>query len=149
MLKYDDGRPFAQGTCQCTIGTLGRSRSTRLILNVLVEGIKDKAVIDTGGVYLVCSREISEYLRSSLPDQLVPAEVNIRGAGIKGTLYRLTLSLLADKGQGESLDLDVTALLPEPDSAYDLPTMLGLMGCLEFLRFALDPSDGTFHFGAI
>lgn len=149
MLIYSDGRPFAQGACHCTIGRLGRSSSNRIILDVLVGGITDEAVVDTGGVYLVCRREISDYLRSSLVDELGPEEIGIRGQNIKGMLCRLTLSLLADKGQGESLDLDVTALLPEPDSPYDLPTVLGLTGCLEFLRFALDPSDNTFHFGAI
>ena len=150
MLIYDDGRPFAQGACRCTIGPVsGSGSSSRIILRVLVEGIADKAVVDTGGVYLVCSQEISESLRSSLRDGLVPAAVSIRGRSITGMLHRLKLSLLAGKGQGESLDLDVTALLPDAESGYNLPTMLGLTGCLERVRFAVDPVIDTFHFGPI
>lgn len=55
--------------------------------------------------------------------------------------------LLADEGQGESLTLDVTAFLP--DDRWNLPNMLGLTGCLERIRFAVDPANDLFYFGAI
>ena len=29
----------------------------------------------------------------------------------------------------------------------ELPSFLGLMGCLERMRFAVDPLDNTFYFG--
>jgi hypothetical protein len=149
MLSYSDGRPFTQGACHCTIGPMSGSGLNRIMLDILVEGIREKAVVDTGGAYLVCSRDISAYLRPLLVDALGPGEIGVRGRTIGGTLYRLTLSLLADRGQGENLDFSVTALLPEPETHYGLPTILGLVGCLERLRFAVDPSDETFHFGAI
>jgi hypothetical protein len=149
VLSYSDGRTFAQGACHCTIDPWSGPGLNRIILDVLVEGILGKAVVDTGGAFLVLSQPIADFLRPRLVDALGPGKIGVRGQTIEGTLYRLRLGLLAAQGQGENLDIEVTALLPEPQNAYDLPTILGLAGCLERLRFAVDPGDDTFHFGAI
>lgn len=149
MLTYSDGRSFSQGACHCLISPLDNSCLNRIILQVNIEGIEDKAVIDTGGAYLICSREISDYLRPSLMPEDISQEIQVRGLNIKGTLHRFTLRLLADEGNGVDIDIDATALVPESNSSHNLPTILGLMGCLERLKFAVDPSDDTFYFGDI
>jgi hypothetical protein len=67
---------------------------------------------------------------------------------VHGRLYRLNLTLLAD--EGEDLTIQTTAFVPEPDEAEgwgDMPCILGLYGCLERLRFAVDPHTEPFYFG--
>jgi hypothetical protein len=70
-----------------------------------------------------------------------------RDERVRGALHRLTLTLLAE--DGEDMQLDVTAFAP--DASYEgvpeLPSILGLHGCLERVRFAFDPVTDTFYFG--
>jgi len=152
MLTFQDGRLFAQGACSCVIGPLTSSgRDNRITVKIIIESIEEKAVVDTGGVYLVCSAQVSDFLRGLLTDELQRATINIRGGSIKGGLHRLNVTLEADDERGRSLDLEVTAFLPDPGSIPpDLPTILGLHGCLEHIRFAVDPwPQSTFYFGSI
>ena len=66
---------------------------------------------------------------------------------IRGTLHRLTLTLLAE--EGADLQLDVTAFVPDAgyENVPDLPSILDLHSCLERVRFACDPATDTFYFG--
>jgi hypothetical protein len=53
-------------------------------------------------------------------------------------LYRLTLTILPQ--EGDALVMQATAFVPEQqeeESSSDLPSILGLYGCLERLRFAV------------
>jgi len=72
----------------------------------------------------------------------------LRGVFVHGRLSRLTLTLLADAG--EDATIQTTAFVPEPDEAEhwgDMPCILGLYGCLERMRFAVDPYTERFYFG--
>ncbi len=72
----------------------------------------------------------------------------LRGVLVQGRLYRLPLTLLAT--QGADTTIEATAFVPEPAEAEhwgDLPCLLGLYGCLERVRFAVDPSTEQFYFG--
>ncbi|MBI3732481.1 MAG: hypothetical protein HY259_03370 [Chloroflexi bacterium] len=74
----------------------------------------------------------------------------IRGIWYSGRLYLLNLTLLAIEGY--SLELSATAFVPDSEWAESwghLPSFLGLPGCLERLRFAVDPSTDTFYFGPL
>jgi len=70
-----------------------------------------------------------------------------RDERVRGTLHRLTLTLLAE--EGGDLQLDVTAFVPDVsyEGVPELPSILGLHGCLERVRFAFDPVTDTFYFG--
>jgi hypothetical protein len=150
MLQYSDGRAFAQGACHCSFRPLASGAANRILVRVQVEQIEEEAAVDTGGVYLVCSQTVAGFLRTSLGDYPIGRDtVRVRGLAVEGTLHRVRLSLLAEAGRGESLDLEVTAFLPFPDAPYALPTMLGLTGCLECLRFAVDPASDMFYFGPL
>jgi hypothetical protein len=52
---------------------------------------------------------------------------------------------------GESLTFEATAFLPETETQGDwaLPSFLGWQGCLERIRFAVDPAEEVFYFGAL
>lgn len=64
-------------------------------------------------------------------------------------LQRLPITLPAVEGQG--ITIDATAFIPAPEVEWneDLPCILGMQGCLENLRFAVDPNDDTFYFGTL
>jgi hypothetical protein len=70
-----------------------------------------------------------------------------RDERVRGTLHRLTLTLLAE--EGADLQLDVTAFVPDAsyENVPELPSILSLHSCLERMRFAFDPATNTFYFG--
>jgi len=108
-----------------------------------------EAVVDTGGVYLFCNPEIARRLALTPTEALSGVQtILFRGALVHGRLYRLSLTLLAD--EGEDVTIQTTAFVPEPEEAEhwgDMPCLLGLYGCLERLRFAVDPRTEHFYFG--
>ena len=77
-----------------------------------------------------------------------PRTLLFRGVLVQGRLYRLTLTLRAQAG--DDLTVQATAFVPEPqeeESWGELPSILGFYGCLERVRFAVDPRTETFFFG--
>jgi hypothetical protein len=74
----------------------------------------------------------------------------VRGVWMDGSLHRLNLRFPAT--QGDSLSVDVTAFVPDPELEQvwdEMPSFIGLNGCLERLRFAVDPATDTFYFGPL
>ncbi|OQW31464.1 MAG: hypothetical protein A4E20_03975 [Nitrospira sp. SG-bin2] len=67
--------------------------------------------------------------------------MSTRIGSIRGTIHRIQITLLAN--EGESLDVDSTFFVPEKWRG----NIIGYMGCLQRIRFAVDPSKNTFHFG--
>jgi hypothetical protein len=150
LLKFEDGRPFAQGASTYLDHLAAEPGTTpRVIVPVQIEHILTEAVIDTGGAYLICDPEIADLLDldPSSEDEVPP--LHIRGLTFSGTLHRLNLTLLAE--EGKSLKLKVATFVPRlhPNESWGLPHIMGLNGCLEWIRFAVDPTTDTFYFGAI
>jgi hypothetical protein len=149
MLQFTDGRPFATGACWYRDHFVLKSRRTpRLIISISIGGFQTQAVVDTGGVYLVCDPEIADLLGLSPVTSLGYDTLIIRGYKYEGWLQRMPIEILAN--QGESLQLDVTTFFPAlaPGQTWLFPSFLGLQGCLEFFRFAVDPGENAFYFGA-
>jgi len=150
MLHFEDDRPFSQGACTFLYRPATEQETTpRIIVRVQIQGIQTNVVLDTGGVYLVCNPQIVELLDLDPVSDIGKTRLVIRGTNVPGSLYRLPLILLAEKGQ--SIELEVTAFVPRlrPNQLWDLPSFMGLEGCLERLRFAIDPTTNTFYFGSI
>jgi hypothetical protein len=149
-LAFPTGEPFARGVTGYDYRPATAHETTpRLVLEVAIEGILAEAVVDTGGVYLVCHPDIARRLSLTPAEALSGVQgILLRGTVVHGRLYRLTLTLLAD--QGEDVMIQTTAFVPEPEEAEhwgDLPCLLGLYGCLERVRFAVDPRAEHFYFG--
>jgi hypothetical protein len=149
-LTFPTGEPFARGVTGYDYRPATSHETTpRLVLEVAIEGILAEAVVDTGGVYLVCHPDIARRLSLTPAEALSRVQgILLRGTIVHGRLYRLTLALLAD--QGEDVTIQTTAFVPEPEEAEhwgDLPCLLGLYGCLERIRFAVDPHTEQFYFG--
>jgi predicted aspartyl protease len=149
-LHFEDNRPFAQGACPFLYRPATAWETTpRLIITTQIEGIQTEVVIDTGGVYLVCNPAIMEQINFDPSDELGTDVINIRGHKVTGVLHRLSITLLAEEGQ--SLELEALSFVPHlrPTEEWDLPSFMGMFGCLERLRFAVDPVTNTFYFGTI
>ncbi|MCP4654326.1 MAG: hypothetical protein GY856_02790 [bacterium] len=63
---------------------------------------------------------------------------------VEGDLYRHTITLVAEIG--ESLQIDAVVFVP---LNWHGPCFLGYAGVLERIRFAVDPRNNHFHFGAL
>lgn len=119
-------------------------KTARIVVKVGLGNIETDAVVDTGGVFFICDADVLALSGCELGTPLEKHRVNTRGYNFDGNLYRVSITLIAQRG--ESLPLEVTVFVP--DDPWPFPSFLGLQGCLEFVRFAVDPGTNTFYFGA-
>jgi len=148
LLRFEDDSPFAQGACPYLHQPVTAEETTnRILVTVKIEGVETQAVVDTGGVWLVCDPGIAEVLELDPEDGIECPPLQIRGDRVPGMLHRLRVTFVAE--EGESLQLQGTAFVPEsdPHQTWPLPTFLGFHGCLERIRFAVNPSTQMFYFG--
>ena len=148
-LTFGNGQAFAPGEASYDYrpATSGETTS-RVFIEVTINGITTDAMVDTGGVYFLCQPHIAHRLQLEEAEATSgPLSILIRGIQVQGRLYRLLLTIPAESG--ETLDLQVTAFVPEEDEENwgDFPCILGFHGCLERARFAIDPGTYTFYFG--
>lgn len=149
MLRFGDDRLFTTGKTPYRYAPISEEDSSlRIIVSVQVQGIDTEAVIDTGGIYFICSDQLMDALDLEIAS-MERIRMLIRGHWIWGVLTRLSLTLPAE--HGEDLLLDVTAFVPDhdPDRIWDIPSFLGMQGCLEHIRLAIDPGKEAFYFGPV
>ena len=105
--------------------------------------------MDTGGLYFVCEPGVAQTIGLSAAERLDEARLSVRGRTYRGSLYRLSLSLLP--GEGDIACHEVTVFVPtlEPSEEWPLPSFLGFQYCLERFRLGLDPSTDTLYFEAL
>ena len=152
LLQYTNGKQFAVGAAPYESRPASNTDSSlRVALAVVIDKLPTYAMLDTGGVYLLCSPEVAASLSIDPADGIPATPILWRGIKITGRLQRLPVTLLAS--EGESLEIDATAFVTQLNSDQegiaDFPCILGLQGCLEFIRLALDPGTDTFYFGDI
>ncbi len=150
MLYLADGHFFATGMIHyLDHTTFSPALSPRLVVRIWLGNHALETIVDTGGLYFVCHPELAELCEPEFGPELRVAALNIRGHKVEGTLRRTKITLEAEKGQ--DLAVNVTAFIPQLDTGiqWPFPSFLGLQGCLEFLRFAVDPGQNAFYFGAM
>jgi hypothetical protein len=152
MLRYDDGRLFSTGSMGCELRLLSGTRDAiRIIVPISLGGLQFTAVVDTGGVYAILDPGIAQVLRFDPASAIGQDRLTIRRSTYSGRLYRMEVVFLADEGL--SLEREMTVFVPDVSAEEwgGLPCFLGLTGCLEHLRFAVDPSPQAerFHFGEL
>src|SRR5262249_10798735 len=119
-------------------------------IKIKVEGEETDAFLDTGGIYFLCSPELAEKVGIDPTAALESLEIRMTRFTIRGVLHRLGIELLSE--DGADYQVEVTAFFPDPDQAVGerLPvSYLGMLGCLERFRFAIDPDPAQqrFYFG--
>ncbi len=149
-LRFLDGEVFTTSSVSYQYRPATPHETTpRLILDVVIEGIPTEAMVDTGGIYLLCHPQLANQLSLDPADALSDmVSILFRGVLVHGRLYRLHVSLPAH--EGNDVPFEATAFVPEgyEDEQWgDLPSILGFHGCLERIRIATDPMSETFYFG--
>lgn len=148
-LRTASGEPFATGQAPWEARVaLASDRLTRLFVAVEVEGHPTLAVVDTGGAYLILDPEFAALL--NLGHAVVHRErLLIRGIVCAGAVHRIPVTLRATAG--EPLTFEATVFVPEMEhgETWPLPSYLGWQGCLDRIRFAVDPADEVVYFGAV
>ncbi len=117
----------------------------KLTIEVEIAGLRTMAVIDTAAPYMICEPAIAGQLSFSIPESIGVAHLQTQLGRVTGHLYRAPIVLLASSG--ESLELQATVFVPQPDQWADNPSFLGFHGCLERIRLGVDPGADTFYFG--
>ena len=148
LLSFADGKPFATGSIGYNYISAENDISSRIQLQIEIEGILTTAVVDTGAPYLICAPSIADMLQLEPAMAIEQLSLRIRGLSIDGNTYRMSVSFRAD--DGESLYVDATVFVPDLTEQPDwdnLPSFIGYMGCLERMCFAVDPTAETFFFG--
>jgi hypothetical protein len=148
LINFTNGWPFATGATAYRIPQQG-SDASRITITLEIEENLTEAIVDTGAPYVVCSPDLAK-LFDLQPERLLGTKrLLIRGVWIEGNLYRINLSFLAE--EGESLLMEAPAFIPDPNQQFEegfLPrSFLGLLGCLESMKFGIDPFTDTFYFG--
>jgi hypothetical protein len=99
-------------------------------------------MLDTAAEWCVLSSDLTAALGFG-SDEDYPHRLDTRLGAFQGRLERLPLLFLA--AEGSSLMVEATWFV-SPD--WPGPVVLGWKGCLERFRFALDPREERFYFGA-
>lgn len=150
LLQFADGNLFASGAMAYTYEpATSNENSPRIILSILIGELQISAFVDTGGVYFLCSPEVAFELGLQPEASIGTLRMLFRGVFYYGHLHRIPLTFRAE--EGHPLTVEVTAfvpqLLPGIEWSAEFPCILGMNGCLERLRFAIDPLTDTFYFG--
>ena len=121
----------------------------RLFVYVQTGNAQIAAVVDTGGAFLVIDPQLATDIGIDRSNAIADERIQIRGYTQRGTVHRLPLTLLA--AEGEPLTFEATAFVPELEhgETWPLPSYLGWQGCLDRIRFAVDPADEVVYFGAV
>jgi hypothetical protein len=147
LLRLPDDEAFATGSAGCQLGPVGQdSRSTRILAQVRIGPILTMAIIDTAAPFPVCAPDIARLIPTSTLEWIEPFTLLTQFGNFKGGLYRMPITFPA--ADGDHLEVDATVFIPgSADSWPDLPSYIGLTGCLERMRFALDPAANLIYFG--
>jgi len=149
-LVFQDGRCFSTGLAGYGYhGATEGEETPRLFIQVVIENdVRTEAMLDTGAPFYICAPDVAEGIKLDKAAALDKTSILIRGQPVKGSLYRLTVTLLAEEGC--SLDVEVTTFVPEEAEEKSwgaFPSVLGFSNCLERVRFAVDPTTEVFYFG--
>jgi hypothetical protein len=151
FLSFPDGEPFATGVSEYVYQPATPHDSfPRLILNVEIEGISSSAILDTGAPYAICTPTVARQIGLASQQALGKMRLIVRGVSMEGHLFRLVIRFVTLYGADMDVDATVFVLGPESEESWGaLPSFIGLNGCLERMRFAVDPISDSFYFGPL
>ena len=149
-LLYPGGNVFTTAVTQYRHEPLtDREATNRIIVQIELLGLRTRAMVDTGGVYLLCSHELASLLDFERRPSLEETVMQVPRLGrVRGTLYRVPVTVLPESGVVPPFE--VTTFVPSDPAPMEREpwAILGYHCCLEWLRFAVDPAEGRFYFGA-
>ena len=151
-LKLTGSDRFAEGACFYTDNLSSDRQNRRLVIPVYFGDEDDYslAIVDTGSQWCILDPRHAATLEAAVTmKSKAEGRVLIRGTWYGGELWRMPIRLVADRGTAVRVDATIfVAEVPE-DSDWTLPDFLGLDGFLDRIRFAVDPEENLFYFGAL
>lgn len=145
MLRRPDGSWFSRGQSRFQDRAAPSSEeSAKLFVPIQPDGLGATilAQLDTGAAWSILETPVAEELRLFEVDgEDTPLATRI--GSFVGRLVRTAIELVAH--EGDSLRVDATVWISRD---WPGPTFLGYGGLLERVRFAVDPGDNLFFFGA-
>lgn len=148
LLTTAAGDLFATGLISYSYRPAITDISNRIMLQVEIGGIFVEAIVDTGSPYVVCPPYLSTIMGLDPATAIESIPSRVRGIEMRGNLYRVNVHFPAE--EGDALDVDATVFVPDQEwqEAWgEHPGYIGLAGCLERMRFAVDPTSDIFYFG--
>ena len=148
LLTTADGEPFATGVAPYSYRPAINDISNRILLQVEIGGVLVEAIVDTGSPYVICPPYLSDAIGLDPDTALEAIPYRVRGIDMRGNLYRVGVYFPAE--EGDTLTVDATVFVPNPEWQQvwgEHPAYIGLTGCLERMRFAVDPENDLFYFG--
>jgi hypothetical protein len=149
LLTTSSGEPFAAGVTSYSYRPAINDISNRIIIQVEIGGVLVEGIVDTGSPYVVCPPYLTDVIGFDPVNAIESIPYRVRGELMRGNLYRVDILFPAD--DGEDILVDATIFVPDREweaSWGEHPAFIGLTGCLERLRFAVDPEKDLFYFGA-
>jgi hypothetical protein len=108
----------------------------------------DLALLDTGAEWTVVGGDTAKILGDEIGSPSDHIVISTRLGRVKGALYRINVTLVAEQNCGKDLTVDGCVFVSEE---WEGPTVLGYRGFLERIRVALDPGvkvdEQTIFFG--
>jgi hypothetical protein len=141
---------FATGEARfSTRPALEGERLSRVLVQIQLAEITAFGVVDTGGAYLVLPPNVGGRIGLTPTTALGAERVSLRGFVVDGSIHRVPVTLPATAG--EPLTFEATAFVPQlhDGERWPFPSYLGWQGCLERIRFAVDPGEELIYFGAL
>ncbi|MBI2219133.1 MAG: hypothetical protein HYU51_17765 [Candidatus Rokubacteria bacterium] len=146
MLLRPDGSEFTTGRSRYSDHAPASQETTaKVFVKISTEALAGPIVaqLDTGAAWSMLDAEVAEAM-ALLGGDGEPKRISTRLGPVDGRLTRTSLEIVAD--DGDSLTVEATVWVsPE----WNGGNFLGYAGLLERVRFAVDPSDNSFYFGAL
>lgn len=150
LLRTESGSPFATGATSYLYQPATGDITNRIILQVSIGDVPTQAIVDTGSPFVVCPPSLAPLIGLDPAEALYASEFKVRGITMTGDLHLLDVLFHADAG--EPLMVEATVFVPHDrwkEIWGELPAYIGLTGCLERMRFAVDPDQDRFYFGGL
>lgn len=111
-------------------------------IECLVGDYSVNALLDTGSQWCILPARIAAAMAEGGASDAPREQMSTRFGTITGRLLRLPLALVAE--EGETLDVEAMWFV---SIEWPGPAIIGWKGCLERVRFALDPTEEQLYFG--
>ena len=148
---FSDG-DFASGVTFYEDSFPGDSEdNVRIVVYAVVAGILTPFIVDTGAPWCVLDPRLAQLLiEDGQTDHIDDIKYRVRTALYSGALIRLALAL-QDESTGDHTTIEATFFVPslQPEDEWREPNFIGLKGCLERVRCAIDPEENAFYFGRV
>jgi hypothetical protein len=146
MLIRQNGTSFTTGRSRFADQQEGAQEQTaKLFVRIEPERLGGiiLAQLDTGAAWSILDTQVADAL-ALLNGAGEPKPLSTRIGTFNGRLERTRIDIVADEGDSLSVEATVWVSPEWPGGNF-----LGYGGLLERICFAVDPSDNSFHFGAV